>query len=90
MQFNPGDGNFQLQDDVGNSFLLDSKATRFILENADGTTFDMHKKDIDGYAPGNFTMRCGGDALIESEGKMKINGKSGTVVAGPTISYRRG
>ena len=49
-QFNLGEGRVVLTDELGNSFMLNSKETALELENAEGTYLYLDRKKIVGYA----------------------------------------
>lgn len=44
IQINAKSGNIQIQDDIGNYFLLDSAAHRINMQNTDGSYIDMNKQ----------------------------------------------
>lgn len=58
IQLNTKDGNFTVQDDVGNYMQLDSAETTIDFTNKDKTHFRLNKKDIFGYAPDSIYMKA--------------------------------
>jgi len=58
IQLNTKDGNYTVQDDVGNYVQLDSAETTIDLTNKDKTHFRLNKKDIFGYAPDSIYLEA--------------------------------
>lgn len=58
IQLNTKDGNYTVQDDVGNYIQLDSAETTIDFTNKDKTHFRLNKKDIFGYAPDSIYMQA--------------------------------
>ncbi len=46
IQINTKDGNIVITDDVGNEFVLDSKASRLFMKNIDNSSIDINKRNI--------------------------------------------
>lgn len=86
-QANLNDGRWSLNDDLGNIALLDSKETSFQFTNADTTNFDMTKKDINFYAPGDFTSVVEGDVTWSIGGNYTatVSGDFTTEVSGNIV-----
>jgi phage gp45-like len=57
-QFNMKEGKVVLTDELGNSFMLDSKNTVLELENAEGTVLRLDKKVIDAIAKDAINMEA--------------------------------
>lgn len=57
-QFNTKDGNWIVQDDIGNLISVDSANVRIEVKNADGSHVDLDRKDIKVYAPNNIELRA--------------------------------
>jgi len=56
LQFNPGEGQVTLKDDIGNTVQMDSAETTITLINADATLVELNKKDILLYSDDNISM----------------------------------
>jgi phage baseplate assembly protein gpV len=56
-QFNLKDGAVTLEDDDGNSFLLDSVERQLMLKNKDGSLLDVNKRNILIEAPDSVTIK---------------------------------
>lgn len=85
IQLNTKDGNFIIQDDVGNFFSFDSTNTRLEMKNADGSHLDIDRKDISLYAPNNINLRADNDVnvsagnSINSDAGSSINDKTDNI-----------
>lgn len=67
-QFNTGEGNVVLQDDIGNMFELDSGEKRFSLHNAAHSKFDMKAGKISIEAPEELSITVGGTRMVFTPG----------------------
>lgn len=57
VQINAGDGCIIIQDDIGNTFSLDSTQNTFNIKNADGSVIDLNKKNLSLTVPETITMK---------------------------------
>ncbi len=98
-QFNTGEGNVLLTDDVGNHVLLDSANTNIHLENIEGTMVELNKQDINFYAPNdlnglvdnNVNLKVGNNMNIDVVKDISIKaGKNYTLTAGVDITTNAG
>lgn len=78
MFFDLAAGEFSLNDDVGNWFILNSKLHLLHLQNQDGTFVKLDKKDIKAYAPQNIEGKADKDIKLEA-------GKNISLTAGQNI-----
>ena len=84
VQINTGEGRVVIQDDIGNSFTLDSVARLIELINADGARLALDRKDITFDAPDNIFGKAG--KTIKWEAQEIINDAQTSIVNdGPTI-----
>lgn len=60
MQFNTGEGEFTITDDIGNEFEIVSRDNRLQLKNPDGTFLKLEKQKIDLSANESITLTVGG------------------------------
>lgn len=58
VQINPGTGVIQIQDDIGNSFLMDSINLILMMQNADGTSLSIDKKNMTIVVPETWSVRA--------------------------------
>jgi len=76
------EGLFQLNDDVGNFITLVSKLSLIHLQNTQGTFVKLDKKDINAYAPQDFTFKadrdvnitCGRNFTVKAANQAQIDG----------------
>lgn len=66
LQFDTDAGQVILVDDVGNEIQLDSKNTLIHLKNADGSTVDLDKRDVNITAPDNINLKAGNQISIQA------------------------
>lgn len=86
-QLNTADGLWVFTDDVGNYLQLDSKETVITFKNADGAMYELNKKDILEYAPGNITREAVGDYTVTCA-NYTMSVKGTTSVDSPTINFK--
>lgn len=90
-QFNTGDGNVLLTDDVGNHVILDSANTNIHLENIEGTMVELNKQDINFYAPNDLNGLVDNNVNLEVGNTMNVDVvKDINVSAGVNINYQAG
>lgn len=58
IQINPGSGVIQIQDDVGNFIMLDTTNLLLHLQNANGTSFQINKKDVNIQVPETWNVHA--------------------------------
>lgn len=68
VQINTKEGRIVVTDDIGNEMAMDSAETIIGFTNADGTQFELNKRDILGYAPE--------DIILAAEENMKLSCKT--------------
>ena len=81
-QFNTGEGNVLLTDDVGNHVLLDSTNTNIHLENIEGTMVELNKQDINFYAPNDLNGLVDNNVKLEVGNNMDVNVMKNITVEG--------
>lgn len=65
VQFNPMDGTFRMEDDVGNFFDLDTIERIWKLSNADDTYLELNKKDATLHADRDLLVDIARDATVK-------------------------
>lgn len=68
IQVNPGTGVIQMQDDIGNSFLLDSINLILQMQNADGTVLSINKKNMTIVVPETWQVQAKNGVFVFTEG----------------------
>lgn len=76
IQLNTAEGAFEIQDDVGNWFSLDSAETNLQLKNASGSLVELNKSTINVKAPKEINLSAG--SLI----KATVGGSTITMTSG--------
>lgn len=59
IQLNTDEGNFQITDDIGNTFYLDSGAETIGAENSAGSSFKLQGQDMFGDVPAGIYLKAG-------------------------------
>lgn len=97
IQLDTGNGRLVITDDVGNYILLDSKETRIVLKNLDGSEFDMYKKNLTANIPDTITFNSNQfivNAKTTVNGHTTLNegllsqGGDGSVFVGNVVNNR--
>jgi hypothetical protein len=58
IEIDPGNGEFRIFDNVGNSILLNSLQPRIRFENRSGTIMDMMQTNVTWTVPGTYAVKC--------------------------------
>lgn len=82
-------GKVVLRDDVGNEITLESLERHIKLLNADGTFFELLKKDITGDAPGNITLKAGKTMTLKAGTALNMTAGSVTTLKTPIFQGSR-
>jgi len=90
VQFNTGEGQFNLEDTIGNRFFLDSNIPLIELANSAGTYVKLEQENIYGYANETIDLRCK-DFILKAGNSITIEaGTSIDIEAGETYSLKAG
>jgi hypothetical protein len=84
VQLNTKDGFFQFKDDTGHVFIIDFKEKQMAMQNPDGTSFEINKKNFIITVPETYKLVA--KKKIEEIGET-INIKAGTSITEKTGSY---
>lgn len=76
IQINTKDGLIKIQDDIGNFITFDSKDHQIILQNVDGTSFDLDKKNLTITVPETYKLVAKNVVEEISEAQSTKAGKS--------------
>jgi len=84
-QINTAQGVVQLQDDIGNSFYMNSKEHQLEVQNADGALISMKGPDIVINAPASLTIKAGTTITINGVG-ITIDGSGNVNITSPNTT----
>lgn len=80
IQLNTKDGIFQFRDDTGHLFIIDLKEKQMAMENPDGTSFEINKK--------NFTITVPETYKLVAKRKIEEIGETVEISAGTSIAEK--
>lgn len=82
VQVNPGTGVIQIQDDIGNFFLMDAINRMLTMQTSDGAVVQLDKKDLNFQVPGTWKVNAQnvdwtfGQASIRQESLQMTSGQA--------------
>jgi len=80
IQLNVKDGCFQLRDDTGHIFIINFKEKQMAMENPDGTSFEINKKNLTIQVPETYTLKA--------KNKIEEIGETVKITAGNSIAEK--
>lgn len=96
MQFNTGEGEFTITDDIGNEFEIVSKDNRLQLKNPDGTYLKLEKQKIEASANESIEFKVGGTSYkltpeaVTTKTTDVVSDSSTVTINAPTVSIGGG
>jgi hypothetical protein len=87
IQLNTGEGSLLVQDDIGNTVSIDSKAHRVQMTNTDGSHYDMHKGDLTITTPNTITLQSKNITIHADQG-IRVTGDKAIAVSTTNLTQQ--